>query len=267
MARQARSDLAAADKALASGDRAAAYQAARKAIGPIEHFKRYRWEQAVTVQNSLVASPFTVAFETLPDQGRLIEQLRFLQPGNNRLAGGDCENLNQMQMQGWRHVERPQTEVKSTVELSTEQPHGGRYSLHLQLKPAQSDDPPGLIETAPLWVTTAPVAVHAQQLIAIRGFVRVPKAIAGSIDGLLILDSIGGESLAERIGKTQGWREFVMYRVAPSEGMFIVTFALSGLGDAWIDDVSVAPVTQLAGNELGRLPTGPPANGGQPIRR
>ena len=264
---KARSDLAAADKALASGDRAAAYQAARKAISPIEHFKRYRWEQAVTVQNSLVSSPFTVAFETLPDQGRLIEQLRFLQPGNNQLAGGDCENLGWMMQQGWRHVERPQTEVKSAVELSTDQPHGGRYSLHLQLKPAKADEPPGLIETAPLWVTTAPVAVHAQQLIAIRGFVRVPTPIAGSIDGLLILDSIGGESLAERIDKTQGWREFVMYRVAPNEGMFVVTFALSGLGDAWIDDVSIAPVTQLAGNELGRLAPVPPANGGQPLRR
>jgi hypothetical protein len=111
------------------------------------------------------------------------------------------------------------------------------------------------------------VAVHAQQLISIRGFVRVPTPIAGSIDGLLILDSIGGESLAERIGETKGWREFVMYRVAPSEGPFVVTFALSGLGDAWIDDVSVAPVTQLAGNELGRMPPVSPANGGQPLRR
>jgi hypothetical protein len=262
-----RSALAAADKALAAADRAAAYQAARKAIGPLEQFKRYRWEQVVTAQNSIATSPFTVAFETLPDHARLVEQLRFLQPSDNQLAGGDCENLGGMIQQRWRHVERPQTDLKASVALSSNQPHGGRYSLHLQLQPAKPDEPPGLIETAPLWVTTAPVAVRAQQLIAVRGFIRVPTPIAGSIDGLLILDSIGGESLAERVGETKGWREFVMYRVAPSDGMFTVTFALSGLGDAWIDDVSIAPVTRLAGNELGQRPSFPPAVGGPPLRR
>ena len=135
------------------------------------------------------------------------------------------------------------------------------------MKPANPEEPPSLIETAPVWVMTPPIRVSASELIAIRGFVRVPPAITGSIDGLMILDSIGGESMAERISKTDGWREFIMYRVAPSAGPFTVTFALSGLGDAWIDDVSIAPVTRLAGNELGRAPAPwGPANG-SPVRR
>jgi hypothetical protein len=262
-----RAALSAADKALAAGDRAAAYQASRKAIGPLEQYKRYRWNQVVTTQNSLVTSPFTVAFETLPDQWKLQDRLQFLQPGNNRLVGGDCENSAWMLSQGWRRVDLRQSGVRALVESSSTNPHGGKASLHLQVKPANPEEPPSLIETAPVWVMTPPIRVSASELIAIRGFVRVPPAITGSIDGLMILDSIGGESMAERISKTDGWREFIMYRVAPSAGPFTVTFALSGLGDAWIDDVSIAPVTRLAGNELGRAPAPwGPANG-SPVRR
>jgi hypothetical protein len=55
--------------------------------------------------------------------------------------------------------------------------------------------------------------------------------------------------------------------MAPRDGMFTVTFALTGLGDAWIDDISIAPVTRLAGNELGRMQPQPPINGGLAVRR
>ncbi|HEV2970701.1 MAG TPA: hypothetical protein VGY55_12090 [Pirellulales bacterium] len=265
---KARAGLAEADKSLAAGDRPAAYQAARKAIGPLEQFKRYRWEQVLTGQNSLATSPFYVSFETLPDQWRLMDQLRYLQPGNNQLPGGDCENLGWMLQQNWKHVDlTPQADLHAHVELSTKQPHGGKSSLHLQVKPTSEDDPPALVETAPVWVTTPPISVQAHELLAIRGFARVPTQIAGSIDGLMILDSIGGESLAERIGQTNGWREFIMYRVAPRDGTFTVTFALTGLGDAWLDDISIAPVTRIAGNELGRLQPLPPVNGSLPVRR
>ena len=265
-----RAGIAAADR-LSATDPPGAYQAARKAIGPLEQFKRYRWEQVVTGENSLATSPLTVGFSTLPDQWRLLAQLRYVRPSNNQLAGGDCENLAWMMQQGWRHVEHPLADLRSSVELSPTQPHGGRYSMRLQVKAADPNDPPGLVETAPVWVTTPPISVQAHELIAIHGFVRVPTPISGSIDGLLILDSIGGQSLAERVGQTKGWRDFTMYRVAPRDGPFTVTFALTGLGDAWIDDLSIAPVSRLAGNELGQLPRLPPvgsgANGGWPVRR
>ena len=78
---------------------------------------------------------------------------------------------------------------------------------------------------------------------------RVPAPITGSADGLLIVDSLSGEALAERIGKTDGWRQFVLYRVAPQSGTMSVTFALSGLGEAQLDDVVIqvveSPVTTL----------------------
>ena len=52
-------------------------------------------------------------------------------------------------------------------------------------------------------------------------------------------DSFSGEALADRIGKTKGWRQFALYRIVPQSGPMCVTFALSGIGEAWLDDVAI----------------------------
>ena len=81
--------------------------------------------------------------------------------------------------------------------------------------------------------------VEAGQIVCIHGWVQVPTAITGSSDGLLVVDSLSGECLADRIGQTKGWRQFALYRVAPQSGPMCVTFALSGMGEAWLDDVEI----------------------------
>jgi hypothetical protein len=56
---------------------------------------------------------------------------------------------------------------------------------------------------------------------------------------MIIIDSLGGLGLATRFKQTSGWQEFTMYRVAPKGGSVHLTFALTGLGEAWIDDVAI----------------------------
>jgi hypothetical protein len=99
--------------------------------------------------------------------------------------------------------------------------------------------PPAQIESPPLWITSPPVAVQAGELLRIQGWVHVPRPITGSVDGLLIVDSLGGEALAGRIDKTPRWQQFTLYRVAPQAGPVTVTFALTGIGEAWLDDVTI----------------------------
>ena len=91
----------------------------------------------------------------------------------------------------------------------------------------------------PLTITSAPVSVRAGQLVRIHGWAKVPTRFAENWDGLMIFDSLTGPDLAERIRETQGWREFVLYRAAPVTGELQVVFAHTGLGESWIDDVSV----------------------------
>ena len=117
--------------------------------------------------------------------------------------------------------------------------------MHLKVKPADPEDPPSLVETPPVWVVTAPVPARRGELLAIRGFVRIPKSIEGSVDSLAVIDSIGGEGLAQRIGPTKGWQPFELYRIAERDGPVTITFALTGLGEAWIDDVTIKSVSRM----------------------
>jgi hypothetical protein len=79
-------------------------------------------------------------------------------------------------------------------------------------------------------------------MVCVRGRVRVAAPVRGSVDGLLIVDSLGGEALAERFGETKGWQGFVMYRAAPRDCEVTLTFALTGFGEALVDDVTIRKV-------------------------
>ncbi len=250
----ARADLARADQLLAAGDYTHAYFAARNATLPLGRWKREAWERTVKPLASPVSSPLAVSFNTLPDQLAFMYSTINAKPGENLLVGGDFENLQSMLQSGWRHFEHAQPEVQTSVELSPVAPYADRMSLKMQVRAADPKTAPTIVESPPLWIASSPVHLNAGDVVCIRGQVRVPSPVNGSVDGLMILDSLGGEALAERIDQTSGWHEFVLYRAAPHADNLTLTFALTGLGEAWIDDVSVRLVH--AGNRNSPSPWG-----------
>jgi hypothetical protein len=84
------------------------------------------------------------------------------------------------------------------------------------------------------------VPVRQGQLVRIHGWVQVPRPLAACREGLLIFDSLTGPALGERVFATSGWREFTLYRAVPENGELRLTIALTGLGEASLDDVSVS---------------------------
>ena len=95
------------------------------------------------------------------------------------------------------------------------------------------------MERPPVWVASSPVPVRQGQIARIHGWAKVAKQMTAG-EGLLISDSLGGSDLGERIRLTQGWREFTLYRAVPQTGDLTVTFALTGLGEASIDDLAIS---------------------------
>ena len=69
-------------------------------------------------------------------------------------------------------------------------------------------------------------------MIEISGWVRVPQPITGSIDGLEIVDSLGGQELSLRVRSTTDWQPFRMIRGTSETTEMTLTFALDGLGSA-----------------------------------
>jgi hypothetical protein len=118
------------------------------------------------------------------------------------------------------------------------------------------------VESPPVEIVSAPVQVRRTQLIRIHGWAYVPRRLEGSQDGLVIADSFGATALAERITVTDGWREFLLYRAAPYDGAVAVSIALTGIGEAWVDDLSILlhePIAdRLPGDNLDQARPLPP---------
>ena len=234
--------LAQAGEALVATDPTVAARSLRKAAAVAGQFERRIWENAVKAEGSIVASPLACSDATLSEAWQFVVAKAQTTPGSELLAGGDMEALEPLAQGGWRHFARPQGDVRTAVEVSRSRPAAGRGCLRLVATPAAAEATPVVLETPPVWITTPPLAAPPGKLIEISAQVMVPEPITGSVDGLLIFDSLGGPALAERVGVTRDWRRLVLHRIVPADAAgepLIVTFALSGLGEARLDDVSV----------------------------
>jgi hypothetical protein len=250
------SRLAAAGEALVASDPTAASQSLRKAAAIAGQFERRIWENAVKAEGSMVSSPLCCSDATLAEAWQFIAARAGTAPGESLLTGGEMEQLAPLAQGGWHHFARPPSEVRTAVEISPSRPASGRGCLRLVAAPADPEEPPVVVETPPVWITTPPITAPVGKLLEISAQVWVPAAITGSVDGLMVFDSLGGPALAERVGATRDWRRLVLHRIVPPEAAgepFTVTFALSGLGEARIDDVSVRVL------ERGGPTTGTPA--------
>ncbi|MFC1597722.1 hypothetical protein ACFL5Q_07280, partial [Planctomycetota bacterium] len=254
----AREKIQLSDAALASGDYPTAYRQAQRGMRPLRLLQRAHWESAASLLPSPVTSPAAVSFATLPWHWSLMERIASARPGPNAVEGGDFEELGTMLRAGWQHFQHPSPGVYAEADLTSEAAHSGRFGLRLAAQAIEPDQPEILVESPPSWITAPAVPVQAGELVSIHGWVQVPEPIRGSVDGLLIIDSLSGEPLAERILETAGWKEFTLYRIATEPGNIALTFALSGVGEAWVDDVTVqtAPLAGFRPTrfDVGRLP-------------
>jgi hypothetical protein len=160
--------------------------------------------------------------------------------GPNEQAAGDLESLDVMLQAGWRQERRPPPGVKCDVSLSLQNPRSGRSALRMQAWVGDAKVAPQVIEEPVVWITSSPVPVRQGQIVRVHAWVHVPRPLAGSLDGLVVFDSLGGPVLGDRVRTTQGWRELTLYRAAGQTGDLTVTFALTGLGEAWVDDLAVS---------------------------
>jgi hypothetical protein len=227
---------------LAAADPAAAIARLGRAAAIAGQLERLAWERGVLATGSMVASPLCTSDASLAEHWRFIEALGAVVPGSELLSGGGMERIEDLAGGGWRHFAMRQSAIRTIVEISRSQPAAGGGSLRMLAEAARADEAPAVVETPPVWVTTPPIHAPTGKLLEIQARVWVPRPIQGSVDGLLVFDSLGGPSLAERVGVTPGWRRLVLYRIVPMdapEEPLVLTFALTGMGEARIDDVSI----------------------------
>ena len=227
------------DARYAAADFSTATLDARRAMQSLRQVERAYWQAARKGLVSPATSPGALGFETLPAHWRMIDRLKAGRFGANLLGGGDFEDVGAMLHAGWRNMFQADPNVRTAVDLAPQAALSGRLGLRMSAAAADPKNPPAALDGPPVILTSPAVNVEAGALVCIHGWVRVPAPIEAGTDGLMIVDSLGGEALADRIDRTEGWRKFALYRIAPHSGPVYVTFELSGLGEAWLDDVAI----------------------------
>jgi len=250
---QARSSLRHAELLLGASDHTAAHMFSERALDGAAQVRRSHWERAVAGFPSPVASAYCVSFASLPLHWEMARRLQAAPTWSaNALPAGDFESLEHIRANGWQNISRGTPKLRVVVELSPESPAGGRTSLRLAAWPTDANDRPTAVESPPAEIISAPVQVRRGQFLRIHGWLRVPQPIEGSQDGLMVYDSLGGAALAERVSVTNGWREFVLYRAAPYDGNVTVTIALTGIGQACVDDLTLTLHESITHRSSGR---------------
>ncbi len=247
-------------EAVLATDPSSATEAFETAAAISGQFTRLVWERGVVATGSMVAGPLSASEGTIGSHWQFVETLAMTRPGEALLEGGSMERIEDLADAGWRHFKLPTDEIQTSVEVMQTGSRSHGNCLQLRAAAVNEDDPPVVVETPPVWITTPPLNPPEGRLVEIRARVRVPADIAGSADGLLVFDSWGGPALAERVGPTKQWRMLTLYRIAPprsdageSPPPLVVTFAMTGLGKAFLDDVSVRVRSRV--NEAAGSPT------------
>jgi hypothetical protein len=237
---QIRASLQHGDYLLNAQDYAAAFEYAERALEGLASIRRRNWETAAGTFGSPASSPYCTTLAALPLHWELARRLQAAPNwSGNLLPAGDFESVPHLHQTGWQNLVRESRNVRTAVELSTQEPYRGNSSLRLTVLPEGDSDPPAAFENPPLKIVSAPVPVRRGQLIRWYGWIRIPRPIDSSPEGFKIYDSVSGEALALRLYATDGWEPFIAYRAAVQDGPVTLTFELTGPGEVLIDDVEI----------------------------
>ncbi|MDR1383668.1 MAG: hypothetical protein LBJ67_07470 [Planctomycetaceae bacterium] len=263
--RETERNIETAESYYRQADFSSAYLQAERSTAGLQYYERLKWEEATRNVPSHNMIPASVSFGTLPAYIVTIQNMTRMQKGESRLSGGDCENAVSWQQSGWQCLEMETEGITASVSVGNPQAaHSGQGGLLMRLTQTlptalnngtaennsitlvsgSTGNETLPLETAPVWVTSPPIRVLGGELLCITGYIRIPQPLQANADGLMIMDSIGGEPLALRFNTTDGqWRQFACYRktpdIVPPNASMVITFALNAVGEVHLDDLEI----------------------------
>ena len=223
------------------------YDLAVGVIDAIEQSDQYRRSLALENQQTALSSPLSLLPSTLTDHFRLMQILRVVPRGSNRLYAGSFEDMDEARRLGWRRPAASQPIDNTSVELVAGSSIHGSNSLRLS-----SHNPNAIGELAPK-ITSPKIELDAGEMVEITGWCRVTKDKEQSrypTSYLRIEDSLGGRELSLEISENETWQPFQILRRASYRTSLEVTFSVEGTATAMIDGVMIRPI-EPASNRSG----------------
>ena len=216
-----------------------------------------------------------IAFNTLPELYFWVDWIKGkpgFKFGANRVPSGSFDDPRAMTEAGWVNVDHEFDGI--TTEMSTV-PREGKprdRMIRMRVEPKNKED---LDSNLPFFdfpvaaIRTPAIKVDAKNLIRISVQVKRSFASTPGMGGIIVRDSLGGEQLQFRTSDPiPAFSRIVIYRKAPTDCSFTVTFGLAGYGEAFFDDFKVelveadespsgADLAQTPANRSARQPSVP----------
>ena len=234
---------------------------ARKALANLRSLQVSHWKNAVRSENSPASSPHTICFQTLPDHYRMKEALQRSVPAReNLLPSGGFDDSDSVLVEWTRSSGLPEESPIATTAALEGPPGASCLHMGAAVRPG-SKTLLSNSEQTPVFMTSPAIPVQAEQIIRVRGRLRIKQPLEATSDGLLIYDTLAGTVGALRFRDptpTGNWQDFEYTREVAHSGEMRLIVELKGLGNVWLDDLSVT-ATQLKEPEANRLaPASPP---------
>ena len=233
--RQTETSLSNVQRMLSAGNNEQALRFLEQADAILAAARRNVLENQKRQGSNHISSPMLNHFGLVTSHFITSQQLAGSIWNPNSLTAGDFENLQQMSAAGWVNRRDNSAGLSTRVSLEKTAAAAGEYGLQMSVSANGISTAP---QAVPIWIESAEVHVKRGQLVRIHGMVNVSN-MSASGDGLMITDSLGGPDIALRIQKTDGWQKFTIYRAASRNGKVRIKIAMTGIGVAKIDEVTI----------------------------
>jgi hypothetical protein len=290
----------AAEAALADEDYSGSFDQARRATRPLRmvmhsHFSKGKAtldRSAAEARNTSDGKPATgekrpdifirptscpplLSYGTLVQHYVWCDWIKYGTFGRNLLRGGNFDTATPQRLAdaGWTDAGYKDHLGKVTAALRLDDGgYGGKgKTLRLSIRPT---DPKSIDSLPPFFdqplsaIRTPPIAVKARQLVRIRVLAKLPRKLPTGTGGLIVRDTLGGESLQFRTTEAiPDWTEITLFRRSATDGTVSVTLGLAGYGDAYFDNLRIEvlervdmPGSSSFNDIAGRRPRAPSAN-------
>ncbi|SIN81073.1 hypothetical protein SAMN05444166_1014 [Singulisphaera sp. GP187] len=210
-----------------------------------------------------LASPPLVSYYTLPQHYIWLDWMA-RSFGANLVKGGSFDNHSALESSGWINQSYQLDGITSHVSTVPSDDDPDQRFLKMTVKPAENrsiDSFAPFFDFPAAAIRTPPIRVTAGQFLRISVLVQKSNPSTPGQGGIIITDSIGGETLQFRNhGSIPKFSKVVLFRRVPADGVMTVTLGLAGFGDAYFDDLKIETVE-------GSAPGRPDQYADHPVKR
>ncbi len=221
---------------------------------------RGSWEQAIAQfgalqSNPLLASPLSLSLHW--ELNRLLSGRSFQEIA---IPGLPFRDDAQFAMSGWK-VERRLTESVESISAIGGNGPKGNPALLLATNPINGQPIPSGYGGAVMRVSSPSIDVPEGALINIEGVVRIQSPAGESQSGLLVCDSIGGESLGQLISSSNAtkyeWQRFSLIRFVTNQRSVRIHFETRGQMQSEISDLELTMIVPTPPSGMTTRPYAP----------